>query len=930
MSSLKLYFAPDIRDRRRCSSYGAELFVPVFSAVDLYSAPQICAGGNGRRASIWDEKCSARSSARLNRIGVLGLPQIDVSSPASEIADEQKLETETEAAAADGYVISAKSSALNLSKLRKAVLGENSSSRDGRKTKEIHGDPVKKARSKFVRETDLEGSAASLSQDRCNSILNRLERESDEKTLKFFDFMRLNGKLVQNSTAYTLALRALIRSGDWIPVEALLQEMTSSGCALTGSVFNSLLLVCNKRGIAEIGTKLFQMMLDLEIQPNESTFAMLMTLHQKSNNLSEAELTFNRMRTLKIKCVVAYSAMITIYTRNRQFYNSELIINLMEEDQIHPNLENWLVRMNAYSQQGKLQHAESLLESMKEAGFSPNIVAYNTLITGYGKISDSNSAKRLFQDLQSLRIKPDATTYRSMIEGLGRGGNYPEAKKFYSKLKASGFRPNSSNFYTMINLQAKNWDDEAAVQTLRDMRSAGCELPSILGILLQAYDRAGRTNEIPRKIIPYFLNEILSDQTCCSILVLAYVEASLLDDALAVLRQRKWVDPSYEDNLYHLVICSCKEAGNYETAETIFKQMLELKSDPNLHISSSMIDIYGCMGKFREAEELYLKLEASGVTLDMVAYSIVVRMYVKAGSLSKASKVLESLEKRRDIVPDVFLYRDMLRIYQRCNMTEKLAEVYYTMRRGELVWDEAIYNCVVNCCAKALPVDEISRLFDEMLGLGFLPSSVTFNVMMNVFCKAGLLHKGRKVFSLARKQGLADVISYNIIIAAYGQAGEFARMEHVVGQMRLAGYPVSLEAYNAMLDAYGKNEKLEEFNSVLEKMKEVSCESDHYTYNILINIYGRKGWIKEVGGVLAELRGRGLELDLYSYNTLIKAYGISGMVEEAVDLVREMRARGIEPDRVTYSTLVSALQRNEEFLEAVKWSLWMKQVELQG
>ena len=55
----------------------------------------------------------------------------------------------------------------------KVVLGENSSLRDERKTKEIHGNPVKKSRSTFMRETDLEGSTASLSQYRCNSILNR-------------------------------------------------------------------------------------------------------------------------------------------------------------------------------------------------------------------------------------------------------------------------------------------------------------------------------------------------------------------------------------------------------------------------------------------------------------------------------------------------------------------------------------------------------------------------------------------------------------------------------------------------------------------------------------------------------------------------------------------------------------------------------------
>lgn len=48
------------------------------------------------------------------------------------------------------------------------------------------------------------------------------------------------------------------------------------------------------------------------------------------------------------------------------------------------------------------------------------------------------------------------------------------------------------------------------------------------------------------------------------------------------------------------------------------------------------------------------------------------------------------------------------------------------------------------------------------------------------------------------------------------------------------------------------------------------------------------------------------------------------MVEEAVNVVKEMRGNGIDPDKVTYVNLIGALQKNDNFLEAVKWSLRMK------
>ncbi|XP_043691467.1 pentatricopeptide repeat-containing protein At4g30825, chloroplastic [Telopea speciosissima] len=763
--------------------------------------------------------------------------------------------------------------------------------------------------------------------ERCNSILKRLERISDIKALTFFDWMRKNGKLKENLTAYNLILRVLGRKRDWDGAHELIKEMTIvSDCKLNFQVFNTLIYACYKKGLADMGSKWFHLMLENEVKPNIATFGMVMSLCQKSGNLEEAEFIFAQMRSFKLHCQSAYSAMITIYTRLSLYDKSEEVIGFMKEDGVLLNLENWLVLLNAYSQQGKLKEAECILMSMQEAGISLNIVAYNTLITGYGRASDMDVAQNLYQNLQNVGLKPDETTYRSMIEGWGRVDNYSEARWYYKELKRAGFGPNSSNLYTMINLQAKHRDEEGAVETLEDMRKMGCQYSSILSSLLQAYEKAGKVDQVPRILKGMFYEHVLVDQTSCSILVMAYVKHCLVDDALHVLRDKQWEDRIFEENLYHLLICSCKEMGRHENAVKIFTRMPKLDDRPNLHITCTMIDIYGVMGLFTEAIDLYLKLESSGIALDMIAYGVAIRLYVKAGSLNDACSVLDAMEKQKDIMPDTFLFMDILRIYQRCGMLEKLSETYYRILKSGVSWDQEMYNCVINCCAHALPLDEISRLFDEMLHRGFAPNTITFNVMLDVYGKSRLFKKARKVFLIAKKRGLVDVISYNTIIGAYGQSKDIKNMMSSVLKMQFNGFSVSLEAYNCMLDAYGKDGQIEKFKDVLLRMKESKCASDHYTYNIMINIYGEQGWIDDVAGVLTELKECGLEPDLCSYNTLIKAYGIAGMVEEAVAVVKEMRENGIKPDQKTYLNLISALWRNDNFLEAVKWSLWMKQM----
>lgn len=227
---------------------------------------------------------------------------------------------------------------------------------------------------------------SNMSLEQCNDVLKRLEKgTSDDKTLRFFEWMRSNGKLEKNVSAFNVVFRVLGRREDWDTAERMIREMRESfGSELDCRVFNTLIYSCSKRGSVELSGKWFRMMLELGVQPNVATFGMVMGLYQKGWNVEEAEFSFAQMRSFGIICQSAYSAMITIYTRLSLYDKAEEVIGLMRDDKVVLNLENWLVLLNAYSQQGKLEKAEQLLVSMQEAKFSPTIVAYNILITGYG------------------------------------------------------------------------------------------------------------------------------------------------------------------------------------------------------------------------------------------------------------------------------------------------------------------------------------------------------------------------------------------------------------------------------------------------------------------------------------------------------------------------------------------------------------------
>ncbi|KAE8668664.1 hypothetical protein F3Y22_tig00112289pilonHSYRG00173 [Hibiscus syriacus] len=154
-----------------------------------------------------------------------------------------------------------------------------------------------------------------------------------------------------------------------------------------------------------------------------------MGLYQKSWNVREAEFAFSEMRNSGIVCQLAYSAMITIYTRLSLYDKAEEIIGFMREDKV----------------------------TLKQLGFKPNSSNLDTLLT--------------FQE--STRMKRVPRTLDDMLKMMSLYDKAEEIIGFMREdkvtLKQLGFKPNSSNLDTLLTFQEKYEDEEGAIRTLDDM-----------------------------------------------------------------------------------------------------------------------------------------------------------------------------------------------------------------------------------------------------------------------------------------------------------------------------------------------------------------------------------------------------------------------------------------------------------------------------
>ena len=195
-------------------------------------------------------------------------------------------------------------------------------------------------------------------------------------------------------------------------------------------------------------------------------------------------------------------------------------------------------------------------------------------------------------------------------------------------------------------------------------------------------------------------------------------------------------------------MCMCKSRGRYDEAIHVFKQIC----NPSLKTACTMIDIYGLKGEIDKGEALFDSLRTSEMVLDPVAYNVLLTMYLRGNLLQKAEEVLELIMKDENLRPDSYLFLCMLKVCVKCGLAKKSVDVYWRIVESNIIWTESMYTGIIHCCGRALPLQEVLKVFEEMVNANLPMNNMTCNVLIDFFCKAGMLEKAHYVIRLAQKQ----------------------------------------------------------------------------------------------------------------------------------------------------------------------------------
>ncbi|TYH43352.1 hypothetical protein ES332_D11G122500v1 [Gossypium tomentosum] len=220
--------------------------------------------------------------------------------------------------------------------------------------------------------------------------------------------------------------------------------------------------------------------------------------------------------------------------------------------------------------------------------------------------------------------------------------------------------------------------------------------------------------------------------------------------------------------------------------------------------------------------------------------------------------------------------------------------------------------------------EEAEGFFEEMKELGVKPDVVSYNCLVDVYCKGREMDKAYRVVEKMRDEELwPDVITYTSIIGGLGLVGQPDKARDVLKEMKEHGCYPDVAAYNAAIRNYTIAKRLGDAYSLMDEMDRKGLSPNATTYNLFFRVFY---WLNDLScswSLYQRMMYSGCLPNTQSCMFLIRLFRKHEQVEMALRLWKDMVEKGFGSYTLVSDVLFDLLCDMGKLVEAEKCFLEM-------
>ncbi|XP_021676196.2 putative pentatricopeptide repeat-containing protein At1g02420 [Hevea brasiliensis] len=341
------------------------------------------------------------------------------------------------------------------------------------------------------------------------------------------------------------------------------------------------------------------------------------------------------------------------------------------------------------------------------------------------------------------------------------------------------------------------------------------------------------------------------------------------------------------------------------------------------HTSYSLDTMLYILGRGRQFDLIWdVLIKMKRKDLSLISSRTMQVVLGRVAKLCSVRQTVESFRRFKKLVPvfDTVCFNALLRTLCQEKSMADARNVYHTLKK-EFRPNLQTFNILLSGWKSS---EEAESFFEEMKELGIKPDVVSYNSLIDVYCKGREMEKAYKVVEKMRDEDISpDVITYTSIIGGLGLIGQPDKARGVLKEMKEYGCYPDVAAYNAAIRNYCIAKRLGDASSLMDEMVDKGLSPNATTYNLFFRVFYWSNDLRSSWSLYRRMMDVGCLPNTQSCMFLIRLFKTQERVDLALLLWNDMVEKGFGSYSLVSDVLFDLLCDLGRLAEAEKCFLQM-------
>ncbi|XP_076954691.1 pentatricopeptide repeat-containing protein At3g16010-like isoform X2 [Bidens hawaiensis] len=336
-------------------------------------------------------------------------------------------------------------------------------------------------------------------------------------------------------------------------------------------------------------------------------------------------------------------------------------------------------------------------------------------------------------------------------------------------------------------------------------------------------------------------------------------KSKMVNKALSLFYQVKGRKCKPTASTYNSIIIMLMQENHPDKVYDLYTEMCnEGNCFPDTITYSALMSAFAKLGHDQPAIRLFDEMKENGFQPNAKIYTTLLAMHFKSGWVEKALDLVKEM-KDRNCAPTVYTYTELIKGLAKTGKVEEAYRVYINMLKQGCKPDVVLINNVINILGRAGLISDAKKVFEDMKLYHCEPNVVTYNTMIKaLFESKGLSHEACILFEKMKENGIVpSSFTYSIVIDGFCKTNKVEKALLLLEEMDEKGFPPCPAAYCSIINALGKAKRYKAANELFQELRENCGSSSSRVYAVMIKNLGKCGRLDEAKDLFNEMKKLG-------------------------------------------------------------------------